>query len=132
MEKSRLVCRRFVGFVAECGHRQAIPLLKHGRWTFLRTHLILHTDFILSLTVVHDESLLAHWCLLVCHLSLLIHIVVVPFRPRLNISAKGWVQVLDPRSFLLPWGVLVRIDADRGLPGELSGGLGREVRPRTR
>ena len=96
MEKSRLVCRRFVGFIAECGHWQAITLLKHCRWTFLRSHLILHTDLILCLSVVHDECLLAHWCLLECHLSLLIHIVVVPYRPRLYIGTESWVQVLDP------------------------------------
>ena len=129
MEKARLVCRRFVGFIAESGHRQAIPLLKHGLGALLRTHLILHIHFFLSFTVVHDEGLLADRCLFVGLLRLLIHVEVVTFRPWLDIGAESRVQVLDPGGFLLPRGVLVRIDADRGLPCELGGSLGSEVRP---
>ena len=93
-------------------------MFEHSLWTLLGTHLKLNFDLFLSLSIVHDEGLLANRCLFITVESLTVYILMLSFGPGLRVLAKVRVEILHSRDLLLPRCVLIRVYDETGLPLE--------------
>ena len=131
-EEARLVGGRFVNFVSQRGHWKSISLLKHGLWAFLGTHLEFHAVFILCLSVMHDECLLADRSFFESLHCLLVNVTMEAFWSRLHVGTEGWVEIFYSTDFFCSRCIFLRINLNRWLPLELSRSLCGEVRSRSR
>ena len=115
-EETWLVGGRFVIFITERGHIEAISRVEHGGDALLGAHRLGHLNFFLSLTVMHDVGLLADRHVLVRCKRLLALLRMTAFWSRFVILAKSWIQIFDARRFLGPRGFLVGAITDGRLP----------------
>ena len=116
LEETWLVGRRFVVFVTERRHVQAVSRIVHRGDALLRAHRLAHLDFLLSLAVMHNEGLLAYRHVLVRCKRLLALIRMAALWSWFDTLAKRWTQIFDARRFLGPRSILVWTITDGRLP----------------
>ena len=100
-----------VGFVSKRGHGQAVSSLELRLDSLLRAHALVNFDFLLRLSIVHDEGVLTDGHVLIRLESLLASFRVFALRSRFHTFAESRVEIFDARAFLWPGGIFVWIVA---------------------
>ena len=95
LEEAWLVGGRFVVFITEGCHVQAVSRIVHRGDALLSTHRLGHFDLLLSLAVMHNEGLLAYGHVLVRCKRLLALLRMAALWSWFDTLAERWTQIFD-------------------------------------